>query len=140
MLLEEIVPKLNVVYRNTHIPAPTKLATLLSFLATGAYQASIGNEVVSSMSKSMVCKVISDLLNIFETYIGPKWINLEKSMEEENKTKEAFFRTGGIPGVVGCVDGTHVKIKAPGSEINHLYYNRKGYYSINVMLVSTYYI
>ncbi|KAI8115056.1 putative nuclease HARBI1 [Lucilia cuprina] len=86
------------------------------------------------MSKSMVCKVISELLDIFESHIGQKWIKLEKTIEEKNTTKEAFFRTGGIPGVIGCVDGTHVKIKAPGSEINHLYYNRKEYYSIYVIL------
>ncbi|XP_054729752.1 putative nuclease HARBI1 [Anastrepha obliqua] len=35
-----------------------------------------------------------------------------------------------IPSVVGCVDGTHVKVIAP-SENSH----RKSYYSLNVMLV-----
>ncbi|KAI8116848.1 putative nuclease HARBI1 [Lucilia cuprina] len=121
MLLEEITPNLKVAYRNTHIPAPTKLATFLLFLATGGYQTSIGNECFSSISKSQV-------------YLCSKWIKLEDNNDSE--VKEFFYNYGGIPGVVGCVDGTHVRIKAPGNERNHLYYNRKGYFSINVMLVS----
>ncbi|XP_067642467.1 putative nuclease HARBI1 [Eurosta solidaginis] len=40
----------------------------------------------------------------------------------------------GIPSVIGCIDGTHVRIIAP-AENKHLYYNRKGYYSLNVMLM-----
>ncbi|XP_054727491.1 putative nuclease HARBI1 [Anastrepha obliqua] len=38
-------------------------------------------------------------------------------------------------GIIGCVDGTHVKIVAPRKEVQHLYYNRKGFYSINAMIV-----
>lgn len=138
MLLNETAPKMKLAYRNTHIPEPIKLATFLSFVATGGYQASIGRERTSSMSKSQVCIIIAELLNIFQQYLCPKWIKLNKSLEEENEAKEAFYDTAGIPGVVGCVDGTHVRIKSPGEDLKHLYYNRKGYYSINVMLVSKY--
>ncbi|TMW39805.1 hypothetical protein DOY81_015116, partial [Sarcophaga bullata] len=134
-LLDEISPKLKIAYRRTHIPAITKLATFLMFLATGDYQDSIKNEYVSTISKPMVSKIIAEFLIIFETHLSPKWIVLDKSLDEENKAKESFYRTGGIPGIVGCIDGTHVRIKAPGSETNHLYYKRKGYYSINVMLI-----
>lgn len=135
MLLEEITPRRQTTYRNTHVPAPTELAAFLSFMATGAYQASVGNDSICSMSKSQVSKVISEMLNIFEDYLCPKWITLEKSEEEENEVKESFYNRGGIPGVVGCVDGTHVRIKSPGDDLKHLFYNRKGY-CMNVMLVS----
>jgi hypothetical protein len=33
--------------------------------------------------------------------------------EEMEKSKRAFFMRGGFPGVIGCVDGTHVWIQAP---------------------------
>ncbi|XP_033995593.1 putative nuclease HARBI1 [Trematomus bernacchii] len=39
-----------------------------------------------------------------------------------------------LPGIVGCIDGTHVRIQAP-SEHEYLYVNRKGYHSINVQIV-----
>ena len=47
-----------------------------------------------------------------------------------------FFNKCLIPGIIGCVDGTHIKIIKPIEEIQHLYYNRKGYHSINAMVVA----
>lgn len=137
IILEEIEPRLRVPHRNTHIPAINKLATFLSFTATGGYQFSVGNEEASCMSKSKVSVIICECLDIFEEYFCKKWIRLDKTPSEESEVKESFYRGGGIPGVVGCVDGTHVRIKSPGEELKHLYYNRKGFYSINVMAVST---
>ncbi|XP_053975576.1 putative nuclease HARBI1 [Hylaeus volcanicus] len=52
---------------------------------------------------------------------------------------QTFYQGHGFPGVIGCIDCTHVAIVAPG--INdpeypeHIYVNRKGYRSINVQLV-----
>ena len=44
-----------------------------------------------------------------------------------------------MPGVVGCIDCTHVAIFPPKIDDEHypehLYVNRKGYHSVNVQLV-----
>ncbi|XP_049890978.1 putative nuclease HARBI1 isoform X2 [Epinephelus moara] len=55
--------------------------------------------------------------------------------------KQQFRQASGIPGIVGCIDGTHVQIQAP-SEHEYLYVNRKGYHSINVQVAcdARYYI
>ena len=37
----------------------------------------------------------------------------------------------GMPGVVGCIDGTHIHIVQPAGS-GAAYFNRKGKYSINV--------
>lgn len=51
-----------------------------------------------------------------------------------------FFEEYGFPGVIGCIDCTHVAIVPPKRDDpeypEHLYVNRKGYHSINVQLVS----
>lgn len=134
MLLEEIIQKLRVTYRSTHTPAPIKLATFLAFIASGAQKSSEGNEFAS---KSQVSKIICEMLDIFEEHLYPKWVKFEKSQEDENLTKEYFYNKTGIPGIVGCVNNTHVRIKTPAKEVKHLYKNSKGYSSLNVMMVST---
>ena len=40
----------------------------------------------------------------------------------------------GFPGVIGCVDCTHVRILAPTTN-EHEFINRKGQHSINVQLI-----
>ena len=37
-----------------------------------------------------------------------------------------------LAGVIGAIDGTHVKINSPGGDTAELFRNRKGYFSINV--------
>ena len=64
----------------------------------------------------------------------PEWITYPT--EEENKIcAQTFYEKYRIPGVLGCIDGTHILLVAP-KEAKHLYCNRKGRFSLNVTLVS----
>ncbi|XP_053382528.1 putative nuclease HARBI1 [Mercenaria mercenaria] len=49
-------------------------------------------------------------------------------------TQREFYNIAGFPKVLGCVDGTHVKIQAQ-IENEPDYVNRKGIHSINVQMV-----
>lgn len=122
-------------YRCTKIRPDIKLATFLRFVATGSYQRTVGNESVSSSSKTTVGSAISECLELFEEWICPQWIKMP-SPHEEHQIMQEFFDSTGFPGVIGCVDGTHIRIKSPGPDVKRLYYNRKGYCSINAMVVS----
>ena len=42
----------------------------------------------------------------------------------------------GIPGVIGCIDGSHIPIIQPG-KFGKSFYNRKGFYSINIQGANT---
>ncbi|XP_067634770.1 putative nuclease HARBI1 isoform X2 [Eurosta solidaginis] len=57
------------------------------------------------------------------------------SEEENMEAKIYFFEKAGFPGVVGCVDGTHIKISAPSKLEQGLYFNRKGFFSLNAMII-----
>ncbi|XP_039311302.1 putative nuclease HARBI1 [Solenopsis invicta] len=50
-----------------------------------------------------------------------------------------FYTEYGFPGVVGCIDCTHVAIFPPSKNNEmypeHVYVNRKGYHSINTQLL-----
>ncbi|XP_066590835.1 putative nuclease HARBI1 [Prorops nasuta] len=59
-----------------------------------------------------------------------KWPSANEGM----KTMEATQRKYGFPGVLGAIDGTHVKIVKP-EEHPEAYINRKGYYSIQLQVV-----
>lgn len=46
-----------------------------------------------------------------------------------------FYEKFRIPAVVGCIDGTHIAIIRPNQN-EERFYNRKGYHSRNVLIVS----
>ncbi|KAL1436913.1 hypothetical protein MTO96_049210 [Rhipicephalus appendiculatus] len=47
-----------------------------------------------------------------------------------------FYEIARFPGVTGCIDCTHVRIKSPGGEDAEVYRNRKGVFSVNVQVVA----
>lgn len=53
--------------------------------------------------------------------------------ERKKREIEEHFREKGFPGVIGAIDGTHIKVDKPGND-PHLYINRKGFYSVQVRL------
>lgn len=65
---------------------------------------------------------------LFDIYI--KW----PKAEECQRIASAFEDKFGFPNVIGCIDGTHVPIKAPAKE-REGFINRKGFPSVNVLAV-----
>jgi len=55
------------------------------------------------------------------------------SRQEAEKTMETIENHYGFPGVIGAIDGTHIKITAPKSH-SESYVNRKGYHSIQLQV------
>ena len=53
---------------------------------------------------------------------------------DNKKSSEGQYDKGRFPGVIGCVDRTHVRIQEPRANENN-FVNRKGYHSINVQAV-----
>lgn len=49
--------------------------------------------------------------------------------------KRKFYQTARFPGVVGCIDCTHIPIKNPTRQFGETFRNRKGEFSINVQIV-----
>ncbi|XP_054084102.1 putative nuclease HARBI1 [Zeugodacus cucurbitae] len=131
-VLEQINPKLKQITRKSAITPTQKLATALRFFAQGSYQLSVGNNFNLSLAQPTVSKIVSEVLNAMKTTICKDWVKLEISEAEVMSAKRYFYEKTGFPGVIGCVDGTHIKIIGPSKNIQHLYYNRKGFFSINV--------
>lgn len=120
---------------STSIPLAIQLAASLRFFAEGGFQRSVGNDAVIALHRTTFSKSFSKILVILENILCTKWVELHTDPTEIQKSKRHFSNKFGIPGVIGCIDGTHIEIVKPGPH-DHLFYNRKGYYSINAMIVS----
>ncbi|XP_054745279.1 uncharacterized protein LOC129249469 isoform X1 [Anastrepha obliqua] len=73
-------------------------------------------------------KTVRAICCLKKEIIWPSVLEQHTIMENFQNSRENPF-----PFVIGCVDGTHVKIPKP-KEDPISYYNRKGFYSINVQV------
>ncbi|KZS05467.1 F14D2.9-like protein [Daphnia magna] len=78
----------------------------LQFYGTGTFQTVVEN--VLKYSQAAVCRSIHDL-------------------------KRKFAEIARIPGIIGCIDCTHIRIQRPHQH-EYAFVNRKGYHSINVQV------
>lgn len=97
--------------RNTKVSITTRIVAALRFFALGSYQTSIGNEAKAAMTQQTFSRVLSEVCNAFEQ-IADRWVRFPTREEKEAK-KQEFMETFEFPGVIGCVDGTHVAILEP---------------------------
>ena len=56
-----------------------------------------------------------------------EFIYMPESASEIDDVKKGFYEVAGFPGVIGCIDGTHIPIIAP-SEDEYMYINRKQFH------------
>ncbi|KAH7932821.1 hypothetical protein HPB49_003259 [Dermacentor silvarum] len=63
-----------------------------------------------------------------------KWVHLTRTSEKKAAVKEGFLRRGGIPGVIGCVDGSLIAIIAPKGD-KAAYMRLKGFYALKSMFI-----
>ena len=133
--MDEIKEFLKPTVRGHAIQPLLKLCCALRFFAEGSYQKGSGNDFNVGFAQPTVSIVLKEILDVVDQKICPKWIHARMTEEEKTESKRSFYLRTGLPGIIGCIDGTHVRIVAPKKELQHLYLNRKGYYSLNVMIV-----
>ncbi|XP_042234059.1 putative nuclease HARBI1 [Homarus americanus] len=84
------------------------------------------------MYQPSVSKCVRDVSAAIVT-LARDYIKFPLPGQEEEFMQE--FASTGMPGVIGCVDGTHIPIRSPGEPNPELYRCRKNFFSINVMAV-----
>ncbi|KAK3095416.1 hypothetical protein FSP39_014413 [Pinctada imbricata] len=113
--------------RSHSLSSRSQVEMPLRFYATGDKMRTIGDTLgyhVSSVSRSV--RDVSDAL----TEVASEYIKWPDNLEKRT-IKRGFFDIAGFPGVIGAVDGTHVRIIGP-SEHENVYVNRKGFHSLNI--------
>lgn len=102
----------------------------LQYYATGTFHNVVGDplQVHRSTANRAIHRVTNALCRRLDDFV---------KFPDENtigEIKDGFFNMRRFPGVIGCVDGTHIWIERPHeNEVD--YVNRKGYSSINVQVI-----
>jgi len=119
--------------RNDCLSPLNQLLVTLRFYATGTFQLVIGDTF--SISKATVCRIVHRVTRAIAS-LRPKYVRFPETAEDRRRVMQVFYGKSGLPGIIGAIDCTHVEIQSPGGDDGEIYRNRKGWFSINVQLVS----
>lgn len=116
------------------------MTTALKFFASGSYQLDIADNRHISTSQSSVSRNINEVINaVHDSGLFADLVNFPDSFQKIQELRNEFALKSGFPGVIGCIDCTHVAIYPPKTNDpvfpENLYVNRKLYHSINVQFI-----
>ena len=130
-LVRPKIEKQNTNFRKS-IPAESRLALTLRFLASGESQQSlsysfrIGRTTVSKIV-SETCVAISDSLK--DMYLKPP-----TCPEDWKAISKEFEEVWNFPHVIGAIDGKHIRIQCPNLT-GTLFHNYKGFFSVVLLAI-----
>lgn len=133
MLIDELLPFIRTSRRAHAIPSHIIILSALRFFATGSFQRCVGQDSLSALSQTSVSRCVQEVATALNK-IAHRHIKFPKR-EEFAALKIKFMQKYQFPGIIGLIDGTHIKICAPKKDIEHVYYCRKGGHSKNVMVI-----
>ncbi|KAJ8703708.1 hypothetical protein PYW08_016962 [Mythimna loreyi] len=116
----------------------TKVLCTLHFLGTGSYQTPTGNLNKINVSQATTSRCISDVVEeLNHPNIFHQWVRFPRTLQELQTIALDFYNCYGFPGVIGCIDCTHVAIVPPPRDTHdeRSYVNRKNFHSINTQLI-----
>ncbi|XP_070395480.1 putative nuclease HARBI1 [Dermacentor albipictus] len=125
------------------LSAELQVMLVLKFFASGCFLITAGDvigahestasrtvrRVASSADDMRSCVMVSTSLTLHTCAS----LNIWPSPRQVRGVQGCFYAVAGFPRVAGAIDGTHVRIQAPG-EHEEAYVNRHFYHSINVEL------
>ena len=117
--------------RSNALPVDTQVLTALQFYSSGSFQWMVGRS--SGLSQSAVSRIVDDVTKSL-CKLANVSIVFPTSQQEITANKLAFHNIAGFPNVIGAIDCTHIRIKAP-TEAEDAFVNRKGVHTINVQAI-----
>lgn len=79
-------------------------------------------------TRSTIYNTVKKITHYFAT-ISADYIKWPTEQDDMCEIANGFYRKQKLKGVLGAIDGTHIKIKKPQAD-QEVYYNRKGYHSL----------
>lgn len=114
-----------------HITVEKQLLIILWYLGTQDTTHSMADRF--NVTESSIVRCRDKVFRVFMVHLKKK-ILIWPQGDEIQKVVDAFHRKANFPGVIGAIDGTHIRIRAP-KEYKEVYVNRKGFHSIVLQAV-----
>ena len=116
--------------RNKAISPELKVLATLRYLATGKMQQCSSDDL--SPSQQTISRIIRETIYaLSDVEILRRFLQFPLTQEATAPRQRAFLQDHGMPGIIGAIDGTHIRLTAP-KEFEVEYVNRKGQHTINV--------
>ena len=116
---------------NPHAIRPIlKILAVLHFFATGSFQNTVG--ICGGMSQAKFSLVLTEVLLALLPHLK-NYVQFPKP-EDFLRVKGDFYALGGMPHVIGAIDGTHIPL-VPPKDSEQVFRNRKQFHSLNVQMV-----
>lgn len=136
--------------RGMPVPPLIKLLSVLRFYATGSYQVStllthnfflslaiLVLQIVCGdlygISQPTMCQTVKKISFLLSSNL-PHYVQLPNAVQAR-ECRRKFYNKAFFPGVIGCIDCTHIPISCPNRARGEIFRNRKGYFSLNVQVV-----
>jgi hypothetical protein len=127
-LLQPHIQKQDTRFRKA-IPSTIRLSIFLYHVCLGVGYTAISNQF--AVGKSTVSKIVGEVGTAICKVMGRRLVRMPTAVEAQRSIEHWRKVTKGIPGIVACIDGSHIPITRPCASGNG-YFNRKGYYSLNI--------
>ncbi|XP_063881028.1 putative nuclease HARBI1 [Scylla paramamosain] len=112
---------------------PEMVAITLRYLATGKMQQCSCDDF--GTTQPTISRAISQTIDaLADPEVIWQFVAFPHTQREVQQKQAEFMQVTQFPGVVGVIDGTHIRIVSPHVD-EHVYVNRKRYHSINVQVV-----
>ncbi|KAH7984748.1 hypothetical protein HPB52_023706 [Rhipicephalus sanguineus] len=102
----------------------------LRFCGAGTFQ--VVADDLENVSLPTVSRVFEHVSRLIAAHLFPLVVKFPNSDDGFREPMVGFYRIPKFPGVTGCIDCTHIRIKAPGGPDIEVYRNQKSYFSRNV--------
>nr|XP_050022704.1 putative nuclease HARBI1 [Dermacentor andersoni] len=120
--------------RGHHLPPMPQVLLALRLYAADTFQVVTGDLV--NVLQPTESRVVERVSRPIAAHLFPVVVKFPSKESNIRVTMVDFYRIAKFPEVTGCIDCTHIRIKAPGGPNGEVDRYRKGYFYINVQVSS----
>ncbi|XP_050716004.1 putative nuclease HARBI1 isoform X4 [Eriocheir sinensis] len=117
--------------RGCRVPPHLQVLLTMAAMASGSHQMEVADsyDVSQQLISIVLARVSRALAGLSREYVKFPSPNALTTVIED------FHGIAGMPGVIGCIDCTHIRIARPPREDSEVFRCRKGFFAINTQAV-----